>query len=269
MDLNILVFLLGFLFARISFAIANWPLLGELSKVVMLNRYPGLSFWGGFFVGFLALWVLVKRSKFKFWQIADFAAVGFLIGSVFGDVGCFLGGCGYGTVSNSVIAAPVVGLLGKRFPISLFESLAFFISFVYLWGQVVRFHFAGKIASIFLIIFGMIKFVTEFYRGDSRPIISGLWFSYGHLYSLITLIGGISLFYILSKRSFKADLIILPYFLFTPKGWGLLLSSFQKTCYNNLLNFRIKTKKKFNNLGFVSRKLRRRLNVKPTPTNIS
>src|SRR3989304_7271997 len=63
LDLCLLTFFGGLIFARVYFAILNWDLFGDLGKVILLNRYPGLSFWGGFFGGVLTLKLFTLRLK--------------------------------------------------------------------------------------------------------------------------------------------------------------------------------------------------------------
>lgn len=267
LDVIILASFGGILGARIYF-IATHPEAfgGELGKMVLMTRYPGLSFWGGLLGGVLTLSFLVKKLKFNFWQLADFAAVGFLLGLAFGDVGCFLGGCGYGVVSSLPVATAVVGLVGKRLPISLIESLMVFLVFFYLWKQVLKFHFSGKIVSLALILIGIVKFFTEYYRGDSRLLTLGL--AWGHLFSLILVVLGIVIFYIRSKRSIVSDVAFLLTVTVSSKKRKLVLLTFQKTWYNFVINSQVKSRELARGLQTLFMSIKRRLNVKPTPKNL-
>ena len=96
LDLILLAFFGGVIGARILFFILNFTFFSDdLTKVVLITKYPGLNFWGGFLGGLLTLSFFANRFKLNFYQVADLAAVGFLAGLVLGDVGCFFGGCGY------------------------------------------------------------------------------------------------------------------------------------------------------------------------------
>lgn len=209
LDLILLTFFGGLLGSRVMFVILNWEVFGDLTRIVLINRYPGLSFWGGLIGGILTFWLFVRRTKFNRWQLADLGVVGLAIGLVFGNLGCFLGGCGYGKVSNSMIATQIVGLVGKRFPISGIEALVYILVFIILWRQAVRFHFFGKLVSEFLIFLGIIKFITEFYRGDNRPILNLQNVYIGSLFSLGLVISGIWVFYKRSKRKFAYDITFI------------------------------------------------------------
>lgn len=267
LDLSILSFFGGIIGARLYFVIFHWSAFGgDLGKIVLINRYPGLSFWGGLLGGSLIFWLLIKRTKINFWQAADFAAVAFWGGTVFGNIGCFLGGCAFGAVSNLPIATAVVGLIGKRFPVAVVESLLLLLTFGYLWKQVVRFHFAGKILSVSLILLGIVKFMTEFFRGDSQVILSG--FSLGYLFSLGLIFCGILVFYGRSKRNLWQDLVSLGEVFYQRKRQARLLSQFNKTLYNYKVGFKVKVERGIARIKLTPKILKRRLNVKSTPTNL-
>jgi phosphatidylglycerol:prolipoprotein diacylglycerol transferase len=262
-DLAILTFLIGFIFSRLVFVIFNWQMFGDFYKVVSINHYPGLSFWGGLVGGAISLWILAARAKLQVWQIIDFASVGLILGMVLGDIGCFLGGCSFGVLSSLPFATPVVGLLGRRFPIAAVEALALFLASFYLWDQVIKFHFNGKISAISLMVLGMIKFLTEFGRGDTKPLFTGSFLTFGHFFSLVIFILGLIIFYLRSKRSLKKDLMTL----LTKKGWQVILLSIRKSWYNTAIYWKAKSNKKFMALARLVSRIKRRLNVKSTPTN--
>ncbi len=256
LDLVLITFLSGLFISRIYFVLLNWQLFGDIQKAILINRYPGLSFWGGMLGGFLALWFLVKRFKLRFWEVADFASVAFLIGIVIGDLGCFLGGCAYGKISNLPFATSVVGLIGKRFPVTILEAAILYFIFLSLRKQVMRFHFAGKIVSLFMIFIGITKFFMEFLRGDTTNFFLGVTF--GQVLSSLSVILGTSIFYSLSKRVFKDDLKVALSTPFNTRRRTDLLLFIQKSWYNQLVSL----KNNFKKVGGIFRK---RLNVKSTP----
>lgn len=265
LDLVILTFFGALIGARIYFVLLNLPVFDEWSKMFLINRYPGLSFWGGLISGFATLWFFSSRMKLNFWQIADYAAVAALIGVIFGDFGCFLGGCEYGALSQAPFATQVIGLVGKRFPVALLESIIFIVVFWYLWKQVVRFHFSGKIASLFLILVGVIKFFLEFYRGDSRQLI--WWISLGHIYSLVALGAGLVIFYTQSKRNWKDDLMTVITLPVNKSNRRAFLIALSKAWYNQKVGWVLKVNKGLKVIQKTPLKLKRRLNVRSTPSN--
>lgn len=268
LDLVILTFFGGILGSRVYFVLTHWGLFGDLGKAVLINRYPGLSFWGGFLGGSLAFWFLTRKLKLNFWQLADLAAVGLVLGISLGDLGCLLGGCAYGQTSNLPISAPVVGLIGRRLPISLIESFILLFALAYIWEQEVKFHFAGKVAAVSLIILGVVKFVTEYYRGDSFPVLPNLpLFSFGHLFSLILIVLGIVIYYRRSKRQFVSDLRFVLTLPVSDKSRKVVLFTLKKSWYNQIVSWRIWAGKAVGSLQVVMGVIKRRLNVKSTPKN--
>lgn len=268
LDIAILTFFGSLAAARIYFVALHWDLFQDLSKAVLINRYPGLSLYGGILGGILTLWFLVKRAKLNFWQIGDFAAVGFLLALSLGNIGCLLGGCNFGAVSDLPIAISVVGVIGKRLPLSAIESFIFFLVFVHLWKQVIRFHFSGKIVSLFLIVFGLVKLFESFYQDKLRylPYLPGL--SFEHLFSFMFLALGFWVFYKKSKRSIMVDLRTLRQIIVSAKRRQILLYQLKKSWYNCKIGWRIRINKAVEMFGKLPKVLRRRLNVKPTPKDI-
>lgn len=262
LDLIILTFFGGFIGSRIFFVLIHpdqIPL--SLSGVLLVNRYPGLSFWGGVLGGWLTLYFLVRRMKMDFWQVADIAAVGFLGGLILGDLGCFLGGCDVGSPTNLFFGVNMAGLIGKRFPIQAIEAVLALFLLVKIWPQAVKFHWQGKIISSVLIWVGIIKFLGEFFRGE-RGI--GFILSLGLIF-----LGGLT-FYSLGKRNLRKDVTLgrqlLVGFFTRQEVRRFVLAVIKKSWYNltvvSLRNLRVKWSWRF---YILKKKILRRINVKPTP----
>ncbi|MDO8498740.1 MAG: prolipoprotein diacylglyceryl transferase [bacterium] len=266
-DLAILTFVGGLLGARLVFVLFHASSFYDLSQVLLIQKYPGMSFWGGLAGGLITFRLYVSRIGLHFWQVVDFAAVSLVLATSLGDIGCFLGGCFYGRVSTLPWALPVVGVIGKRFPIALLEALILLLFYFSLKKQALRFHFKGRILASALIFLGGLKFITEFFRGDIREGVSfGGLFS-GHLFSLAVMTLGTGIFYTRGKRSFKADLQYLFSLLVSSKRRKALLLSFQKSCYNYRVGFTFWLQGFFKRSTLWPKILRKKLNVKPTPTN--
>lgn len=254
-DIALLSFAGGLIFSRLYFIAFHLNQFDSLTKVIFLNKYPGLSFWGGIFGGLIALKLVSIRTKLIFWQIMDFAAPAVFLGLVFGNIGCLLGSCQYGVVSNLPFAINQIGIIGKRFPIQAVESLVFLIGFVILWKKAVRFHFNGQIASIGLILLGIIKFVFEFYRGEVHKI----WgFQTGLFWPIVVIIVGVTAYYFKAKRSIVADLLFAVSFLYSQKTRVIVFSKLTKNWFNFFVGLKV---------GFAkrTRNLLRFLNVKTNP----
>lgn len=253
LDLIILTFFGGLLGARIFFVTLNFDFFKiDLFKILLITKYPGINFWGGFLGGWLTLFIFARRLKFNFYQVADLAAVGFMGGLILGDIGCFLGGCSIGGLSNLVFATPVVGIVGKRFPAQILEAVLLGLLLLKMWPQASHFHIHGKILSLILIFLGAIKFITEFFLASHQG---------GYFLSLTTFSLGIFIFYQITKRSFRRDLILVSLVLaslFTSGHyWKIILVALRKSWYNLKISWSWKLK--------ALAKFLRRARVKPTP----
>lgn len=259
LDLALWTFFGGFIFSRIFFLIFSWPLYSDLAKAILIYLYPGFSFWGGVIGGIVTCWYFSRRFKLKVWQVLDLASVAFLIGVAVADIGCFLGGCVYGKVSNLPIATPIVGLIGKRLPISLIEALIYCLLYLHLKRMVVKYHFPGKVFSLMLIHLGVIKFILDSYRGDVNIIY--LWLSLGQVFAAISVSIGVCIYYIQAKRSVVEDIRYLVSLVSSNKRRAELITQVKKNWYNYRVYWQL-------HLASLPKYLKRRLNVRATPKDL-
>ena len=248
LDLTLLTFLGGLFGARIYFVLEHLSIFTpNLTKIILINKFPGFSFWGGFLGGWLTLFFLAKNKKEDFWQLADIAVIGFLGSLIFSDLGCFLGGCNVGVKTNLFFAVPVVGLIGRRFPVQILEALLFSGVLFNIWSQAIRFHARGKIVSLSLIYIGIIKFFIEPLKQnhDERKILS-----------LVLFFLGITIYYKVMRKNLILDIkrvgISFSKIITNPDFRKLVFDRFNKYWYNqttlffwNIKNFK-KIIKRFN-----------------------
>src|SRR5258708_39652287 len=75
LDVFFLTLITGVIFSRLYFVIFHLSLFDDPLKVLIFNRYPGFSFWGGLIGGVLSLRFFARSFKLNYWQLLDFAAV--------------------------------------------------------------------------------------------------------------------------------------------------------------------------------------------------
>lgn len=240
-DLFILSVLSGFIFSRLYFVMFHPNQFVDFTKIFLINRYPGLPFWGGLIGGIIALKLLSRRYKMNFWQVADFAVVGLFIAISITSLGCLLGACQYGLLSDSTWAVTQAGIIGKRFPIQIIESLIFLIGFLSLSANALRFHFFGQILAQGLFFMGITKFILEFFRGDKQIIYGPI--SLGYLFSLALLASGVYIFYKQGRRSITYDLRLFLGFFYNSQKRRYIISKLMKSWYNLRINLRIALKR--------------------------
>lgn len=248
LDLTLLTFVGGLIGARVYFALEHWQIFFTSPlKLILIMKYPGFSFWGGFLGGWLTLHFLARRMKMDFWQAADIASVGLIGGLVLSDLGCFFGGCSVGVVSKAFFAVPMVGLISNRWPVQLVEALLLVIILVKIWSQATHFHQRGKIVSLVLIALSLIKLVLEPFKQENS-----------YLFDLILLSLGLTIFYKVTRRNILRDL---------KSGFGFAIGVFTKESSRKLLYqyfskswYNHKTSFLWNVRNF--KKILRRLNVR-------
>lgn len=253
LDLIILTFLGGLLGARLYFVVEHLDFFSQnLINIFLVLKYPGFSFWGAFLGGWLSLFIFSKRLKLDFLSLADIAAVGFLAGLIWAEIGCFLGGCNVGIPSKLFFAVPMLGLVGKRFPVQILESLLLLFALLKVWKRATHFHQRGSIVSFSLILIGIIKLLTEPLR-QTQPT--------SYIFSAVLLLLGIIIFYRIQhgRRTLLKDLRLLLVLLTSLRSYTSAISRLRKSWYNQRIAFSWKIK----SLG----KILRRLRVKSSPKN--
>lgn len=256
-DLILITVAGGLLGARTYFYFTHLNQFSEPLQFILFNKYPGLSFWGGLMGGILALKIGTLRIKFNFYQIMDFAMAVLFVGIAISSVGCLLSSCQYGFISSGPFSVTQIGILNKRFPLQIIESIIMLILFMKLFKSALRFHFMGQIAAKGFIFLGISKLILEFFRGDKQLIFVG--FSTGLIYSILLIMLGTYVYYAQSKRSFKRDLKMIVSLPINPKQQRVLVYKLKKSWYNQKVNFKL-------GVLFWVRKITKLLNIKSNPT---
>lgn len=124
----------------------------------------GFVFYGGliFGIGFYLLYSLYYK-KFNF-QKTYLLIPGLAFGHGIGRLGCFLTGCCYGSKCDLPWALKVAGEF--RHPVQLYEACAlFFLGLLTLkWIKIKSMH--QQIVTNYLILYSIMRFFLEFFRGD-------------------------------------------------------------------------------------------------------
>lgn len=206
-DLFFLVSFTALLGSRVSYIIFNLNLFPNTQSYFQFIHFPGFYFWGGFLSALVLLIFLFRKNKESFWQLADIVAVGLFASLTLSSIGCLLGSCQYGYALNWPISVYQSGLIDKRFPIQLINTILYLLAFTYLYRRSFRFHFTGMIASLGLIILSIINFSTSFFRAD----LAREWWIFNSYQLISLLIGlfGVYGYYKQGKRSLFKDMVLL------------------------------------------------------------
>jgi len=169
---------------------------------------------GGVFYGGLVLAVLVgiwyvRKHRLPVWTTGDLAAPGIALGYAVGRMGCFFAGCCWGAQTSvpwavtftDPVASEVVGTpLGiPLHPTQIYESISGFLTFVLILALERRGRpFPGRTFWGYILMYGVSRFIIEYFRGDPRGFNAG--FSTSQWISIVLVPLAIAMLFILSRR---------------------------------------------------------------------
>jgi phosphatidylglycerol:prolipoprotein diacylglycerol transferase len=196
----------------------------------------GLVFQGALVAILFVYWYL-RRKGVDFWTFADIAVCYIPLGHAIGRLGCFLNGCCYGERSDVPWAIPFRRVpfdLSQQpvgsppyldhcvryglsywedrwsFPIhptqlySAFGLLCIFIILILLRRKWMPFR--GFVLPTYLVLYGIMRFIVEFFRGDHNPTHFGGHLSDQQVFCIILVfVGGGLFWYLRMKRRTDAS----------------------------------------------------------------
>ena len=156
-----------FLGARLFYIfLYNWDYYSANLGDIFAVWKGGLSFHGAVVGMCISTWLFAKKHKLHFFQIADCMAVAGTPGLFFGRMGNFINGELYGRVTDSWVGVvfPDGGPFARH-PSQLYEGILEGIAlFLILFAVHKRERFYGVASSVFLLGYGVFRFIVEFFR---------------------------------------------------------------------------------------------------------
>ncbi|MDI6737474.1 MAG: prolipoprotein diacylglyceryl transferase [Nanoarchaeota archaeon] len=161
----------------------------------------GLSFHGGLVGAVLSGFWFARKWKISFWKLADMAVIPVAFCLFLGRIGNFINGELYGRITSVPWAVKFQGIDGFRHPSQLYEALKNIFMFSVLYSIRNKKLKEGVMFSLFLVMYGFLRFFIEFLREPDAQI--GLFFgvlSMGQMLSIAMLLIGIPMLVSFSKR---------------------------------------------------------------------
>ena len=174
----ILLMIVGSLIGARLFALIfemNVPL-AQIPGYLIRPQPAGVTFFGGFLLALLIFTCFVWYYRINFWEMGDILVVPTAFGLGLTRVGCFLAGCCWGHPTDlpwAVYFTHPEAITPLKFipchPAQLYHSATNFAIFglllivYYRWRSRPR----GLIFVLFLTLYAVGRFVTEFFRGDA------------------------------------------------------------------------------------------------------
>lgn len=172
--------------------------LGVLSvKVFALfetGNFSNMSLFGGVFFMPLFYWGVAKLAKQKAADVFDVFTICLVFTLMCARLNCMISGCCLGA------HIPIEGLTHLRFPTRELELLFYVILLSRLWRKVLSGSARGMIYPIYMISYGIFRFVTETLRFSDR---TDSILHVSHLWALLSLGIGISIYGELQKKEKK------------------------------------------------------------------
>ncbi|HEY7535144.1 MAG TPA: prolipoprotein diacylglyceryl transferase [Thermodesulfobacteriota bacterium] len=166
----------GLVGAKVLFLIENVSF-NEFIADPMRYLYSGLTALGGFIVVVILFWIVVRIKNVSFWLATD-AMSPIVLTYAIARIGCLLVGDDYGTPTNLPWAmsfpngSPPTNEMVH--PTQIYEMLAMFGIFIYVWKIRKKDMPAGWLSGVILILTGLERILVEFVRNTSPSFIPGL-----------------------------------------------------------------------------------------------
>lgn len=214
LDLAILILVLGFLGGKLLYILVEFK--SFLRDPLALLGSEGFVVYGGILSGILcAIWYC-RRKKLNFWSYFDLMMPGAALNQGVGRIGCFLAGCCYGRQTNSALGVvfPQGSIAPAGIPLlptQLFSAAGDLLIAAALLLLHRRLSRQGSVGALYLILYGLGRFVIEFFRADPRGSVGVL--STSQFISVFIVLGGAFLLWRCRRMPERADKPVV-----TPQG---------------------------------------------------
>jgi phosphatidylglycerol---prolipoprotein diacylglyceryl transferase len=185
-DITLYAYVGGWAGARLFLIPTGWEYFKQ-DPIAFLLSSSGWVWYGGVIGGAVAAWLLARERHVAFLLLADITAPALAMGLGIGRIGCQLAGDGDYGVPTSLpwgMSYPngVVPTTARVHPAPVYEMLACFAIFAYLWRRRVRNPPTGDLIGCYLILAAPVRFLIEFVRRNPAWLIgltTAQWMSVG------------------------------------------------------------------------------------------
>jgi phosphatidylglycerol:prolipoprotein diacylglycerol transferase len=210
MDLGIWIIISALVGAKLLLLIVDFKTFtGNPRELLNLARSGGV-FYGGLIAAVAVALLYLRRHKLPLWTTTDVFAPGVALGHIVGRLGCLMAGCCFGQPTSMPWAITFrdpqafvnsgTTLNVPLHPTQLYEAGAEAVILVFLlvFERKGR-PFPGRTFWSYMLLYGISRFVIEFYRGDSRGMVFEV-LSTSQFVSIILVPLSIVMLVVLSRR---------------------------------------------------------------------
>jgi len=180
----------------------------------------GLAFYGTVIFGLPTVVWWFSHHKAPILKYLDNYAYGIAFGVSIGRIGCYLNGCCFGQITASDLSNQFIkyGLSAKNqfardivlnlrempYPVIPSQLISFSVNmliFLFLWIFVrKKYKKDGTIFGLWMILYGIFRFIIEFFRADDRGLFFNNTLSSSQLIAIIGLVFGLLLIYLPNEQ---------------------------------------------------------------------
>jgi phosphatidylglycerol:prolipoprotein diacylglycerol transferase len=185
MDLGIWIIISALIGAKLLLLIVDFDTFRNSPGEMLTLMRSGGVFYGGLIAAVaVAIWYM-RRHKLPVWGVSDAFAPGIALGHVIGRMGCFFAGCCFGRSTDVPWAVTFTNEYARQnvgtplnvplHPTQLYEAGAelLILGFLLLLERRGR-PFPGRTFWTYMLVYGITRFIIEFYRGDARGMVGTL-----------------------------------------------------------------------------------------------
>lgn len=171
-DLSFWILISGIIGARVLYCLLNLAYFSKDLPEIFKLQHGGLSWFGGLVFGVSSAIIYLKVKKTPVLNTIDKIIPYVALAQAIGRIGCFSNGCCFGRLSAYGIYFPVHD--AYLAPVQIYSSLALIIIFFILrvWQKAP--HKKGDILYGYFILYGLKRFLMEYFRGDTEYAFLGL-----------------------------------------------------------------------------------------------
>lgn len=188
-DYTIFGILGGILGARIYYVAFSWDQYKDNLLEIFNLRGGGIAIYGGVIGAVIVAIIFCKIKKMKFWQFADTAVLGLILGQIIGRWGNFFNREAFGSFTNGLFAMQIpvsdvslypipeslmVVINGEAFvqvqPTFLYESVLNLVVLALLIIFRDKKKFYGETFLRYLMGYGVVRFIVEGFRTDQLQL---------------------------------------------------------------------------------------------------
>ncbi|MEK6777604.1 MAG: prolipoprotein diacylglyceryl transferase [bacterium] len=210
LDLAFYITLSAIIGARLLFIIVEYRYFLEKPIRIFKIWEGGLVFYGGLILAVTVGIFYMKKHKMPVLKVGDIVAPSLAIAQAVGRLGCLSAGCCYGKVTSapwgivftdpdSLVPLDKLGL--TLHPTQLYDSFAGLILFLILYAMGRKKRFDGQVLVMYGILYPVLRFSVEIFRGDSRGALLGGMISTSQFISLIVFAVAVIFYIKLRNRS--------------------------------------------------------------------